>query len=99
MTQVSASLFLRSEHRAGEGGGRLQGRRLADSTSSAGARAVLKRPSRQSPGPAGVGTVPRGLGGAQAGRSQGLERSAVPYMPHLRVQVSILLPEQGSSNN
>ena len=54
-------LFLRSEPRAGEGGGRPQGRRLADPT-SAGARAVLKRPSRQSPGPARVGAVPNGSG-------------------------------------
>ena len=58
-----------SEPRVGEGGGRPQGRRLADSTSSAGARADLKRPSRQSPGPTEVGAVPRGLGGAQAGSS------------------------------
>ena len=58
--------FFAFRARAGEGGGRPQGRRLADPTSSAGAPAVLKRPSRQSPGPARVGPSP----GARAGRCQ-----------------------------
>ena len=54
-------LFLRSEPRAGGGGGRPQGLGLADPTSGAGARAVLKRPSRQSPGPARAGPSPGAL--------------------------------------
>ena len=51
---------MRSEPQASEGGGNTQGRRLAYSTSSAGAGAVLKRPSCQSPW-AGEGPSPGAL--------------------------------------